>query len=258
MKPIFISYSQQHRDLTETLASRLDGASVTLPDRTAAQLTVWWDRDVRPGQSFTEITRALDEAPAVVVIWSEGAIASDWVYAEAIRASAQRKIVTARAAGLDPQRIPLPFNAVNAALADDHAAVLAAIRRVIAGERTELPANLPGATFRNWLIDPKQEPLPARAVALRPASLLVARHRIVPFIDVHGLRENFVAWATGTPAHALGRRALGRLVHGPGGTGKTRAMIEVADTLTREHGWLAGFVPRGIRGAGPERNRSTA
>jgi hypothetical protein len=88
-------------------------------------------------------------------------------------------------------------------------------------------------------------------MAVRPASLLVARHRIAPFIDIHGLRADFVAWATGTPASALGRRALGRLVHGPGGLGKTRAMIEVAETLMREHGWLAGFVPRGIRGAGP-------
>jgi hypothetical protein len=252
VKPIFISYSSRRRDLTETLARRLEGAAVTLPDGTTGQLAVWWDRELRPGRPFTpDITRALDEAPAVIVIWSDGAVASDWVYAEAVRAAGQHKLVTVSDSGLDPKRIPLPFNIVHSCRLDDHPAILNAIQKIIAGEGSELPADLPGATFRNWLIDPKQEALPARAVALRPASLLVARHRIVPFIDIHGLRENFVAWATGTPAHALGRRALGRLVHGPGGLGKTRALIEVADALTRDHGWLAGFVPRGIRGAVP-------
>jgi tetratricopeptide (TPR) repeat protein len=92
--------------------------------------------------------------------------------------------------------------------------------------------------------------LPQGAVSFSPASLLVAKHRVVPFNDIHGLRENFVAWAAGSPPHAMGRSALGRLVHGAGGLGKTRAMIEVADLLTSEHGWIAGFVPRGVRGAG--------
>jgi hypothetical protein len=52
--------------------------------------------------------------------------------------------------------------------------------------------------------------------------------------------------------HALGRVALGRLVHAPAGLGKTRALIEIAEELTRAHGWLAGFVPRDVRGAGRE------
>ena len=69
MKPIFISYSSRHRDLTESLARRLEGASVTLPDGTTGQLTVWWDHELRPGRPFTpDITRALDKAPAVVMI----------------------------------------------------------------------------------------------------------------------------------------------------------------------------------------------
>jgi hypothetical protein len=46
--------------------------------------------------------------------------------------------------------------------------------------------------------------------------------------------------------------ALGRLVHAPAGLGKTRALIEIAEELTRAHGWLAGFVPRDVRGAGRE------
>jgi hypothetical protein len=56
-------------------------------------------------------------------------------------------------------------------------------------------------------------------------------------------------WATGVPEHAMGRSALGRLLHAPAGLGKTRALIEIADGLTRARGWLAGFVPRDVRGA---------
>ena len=72
------------------------------------------------------------------------------------------------------------------------------------------------------------------------------------FDDIHGLREEFDRWATGAPAHAMGLPVLGRLVHAAAGLGKTRALIEIADELTCAHGWLAGFVPRDIRGAGRE------
>jgi hypothetical protein len=74
VKPIFISYSSKHRDLTDALVRRLEGAPVTLADGTTETLTVWRDRDLRPGRPFTpDITRALDDAPAVIVIWTEGA-----------------------------------------------------------------------------------------------------------------------------------------------------------------------------------------
>jgi hypothetical protein len=36
-----------------------------------------------------------------VVVWTQGAVTSDWVYAEAVRAAAQRKVVTVRAADVD-------------------------------------------------------------------------------------------------------------------------------------------------------------
>jgi len=65
VKPIFISYSSQHRDVTESLARRLEGAPVALPDVSTEHLTVWWDCNLRAGSPFTpDITRALDEAPS--------------------------------------------------------------------------------------------------------------------------------------------------------------------------------------------------
>jgi hypothetical protein len=243
---IFISYSFQHRDPTRDLVDAIEAEH--------GKGSVWWDQaGLRDGDQFSpEITRALDAAKAVVVVWTQGAVASSWVYAEAVRAANQRKVVTVRAADLDPDLIPLPFNVFHTGLVDDTRAVLDGIAKRLAGEPSPLPSALPGTGFRGFLLDPKQEALPRHAMATRPASLLLAKHRLVPFNDIHGIREAFVRWATEPPPHAMGRMALGRLVHAPAGLGKTRALIEIAEELTRAHGWLAGFVPRDIRGAGRE------
>jgi TIR domain len=192
---IFISYSSKHRDLTRSLAVAIEaqyGAGA-----------VWWDDELRAGDAFTpEITQALDDSKAVVVVWTDGAVSSNWVYAEAVRAASQRKIVTVRAPDLDPDRIPLPFNVFHTCLADDTRGVLDALAKRLGGEPSPPPSALPGTGFRAFLLDPKQERLPARAIARRPASLLLAKHRLVPFDDFHGLRQDFVTWATTAPAHA--------------------------------------------------------
>jgi tetratricopeptide (TPR) repeat protein len=243
---IFISYSTEHRDLTRDLAAAIETHY--------GEGSVWWDQaGLRSGDRFSpEITRALDDAKAVVVVWTEGAVASDWVYAEAVRAAAQRKVVTVRATDLDPSLIPLPFSVFHTCLVHDTRAVLDAIAKRLGGEASPLPSAMPGQGFRTFLLDPKQEALPIRAMVTRPASLLLAKHRSVPFDDIHGIRDAFVRWATEMPPNAIGRTALGRIVHAPAGVGKTRALIEIADELTRSHGWLAGFVPRDIRGTGRE------
>jgi TIR domain len=243
MAEIFISYSSRQRDVTRALAAAIEAEH--------GIGSVWWDQaGLRCGDRFnTEITQALDDAKAVVVVWTKGSVASDWVYAEAVRAAGQRKVVTVRSPDLDPNLIPLPFNVYHTSVVDDISAVLASIAKRLSGKPSELPSALPGPGF---LLDPKQEALPARAIVTRPAALLLAKHRLVPFDDIHGLRAEFVQWATGAPAHALGSPALGRLVHAAAGLGKTRALIEIADELVRAHGWLAGFVPRDIRGAGRE------
>ena len=67
------------------------------------------------------------------MVWTQGAVASDWVYAEAVRAAAQRKVVTVRAADLDPSLIPLPFNVFHTCLVHDTRAVLDAHRKAAVG-----------------------------------------------------------------------------------------------------------------------------
>jgi tetratricopeptide (TPR) repeat protein len=246
MADIFISYSSQHCDLTCELATAIDqhfGAG-----------SVWWDQTgLRAGDRFSpEITRALDAARAVVVVWTQAAVASDWVYAEAVRAANRRTVVTIHADDLDLNLIPLPFNVFHSCRVGDMRAVLEAIEKRLSGELSPLPSAMPGPGFRGFLLDPKQERLPSRAVATRPASQLLAKHRLVPFVDIHGLRDNFIRWATSVPEHAMERSTLCRLLHAPAGLGKTRALIEIADELTLAYGWLAGFVPREVRGAGRE------
>jgi serine/threonine-protein kinase len=71
---IFISYARDDRAWVEPLAAALVDAG----------LSVWWDVRTRPGQSFdAQIEQALAEAKAVVVVWSQAALASHWVKAEA-------------------------------------------------------------------------------------------------------------------------------------------------------------------------------
>jgi hypothetical protein len=110
---IFISYSSQQRDLIRALATTMEqqfGAG-----------SVWWDQaGLRAGDRFSpEITRALDAAKAVVVVWTTGSVISDWVYAEATRAATERKVVMARTSDVDESRIPLPFNVFHTCLIED-------------------------------------------------------------------------------------------------------------------------------------------
>src|SRR5262245_46311777 len=67
-------------------------------------------------------------ADAVVVVWTQGSVVSDWVYAEATRAAHQGTLVPVRDKDLDPKSIPLPFYSVfHTCLANDTRAVLDAI-----------------------------------------------------------------------------------------------------------------------------------
>ena len=91
------------------------------------------------------------------------------------------------------------------------------------------------------LIDPKQKPLPRDPREISPSELLQAKYAVVPYADVTGMAAELLDWCTDDP-----RPTAGRLIHGPGGLGKTRLLIEVAAKL-REQGWIAGFLDRPAR-----------
>jgi hypothetical protein len=70
MSDVFISYANSDRERARELANALS----------ARGWSVWWDRNIKAGQSFDEvIERELDAAKSIVVLWSQASIASEWV-----------------------------------------------------------------------------------------------------------------------------------------------------------------------------------
>lgn len=237
MSHVFISYSSRHRDLTRTLAERL----------VAAGYPVWWDHALEAWGPFrTQIEAALQESGAVVVIWSAGAKKSDWVIAEAEKAREHYKLVNLRAPDFPHSEMPAPFNRIDHVhlLDDDLDPILRSIETVWRGI---VPTGVQPrhATYRGQygvaLFSQKLEPPPTDLADLAPSALLQARYAIVPYVDEAGFLADTLDWCRGTGRYAQEPRATaGRLVHGPGGLGKTRAMIETVRQL-RDEGWLAGF-----------------
>ena len=84
-----------------------------------AGYSVWWDTELVGGDEFkTVILKELDAAQAVIVIWTPASVSSNWVYSEANRAQAQKKLVTVRSADVDVRLIPPPFDTLHVDLLD--------------------------------------------------------------------------------------------------------------------------------------------
>ena len=74
MADVFLSYAQEDRTRARKLADALRELG----------WDVWWDAHVYVGTRFrSEITRQLQAAKCVVVLWSQASIESDWVIDEA-------------------------------------------------------------------------------------------------------------------------------------------------------------------------------
>ena len=103
MSQVFISYSSTDRERAKRLAEAVK----------AAGYSVWWDRQIAPGEIFDEvIEKALDQSACVVVIWSSASVKSDWVKAEAAEAAKRKVLVPVL---LDSVTIPLEFRRIQAA-----------------------------------------------------------------------------------------------------------------------------------------------
>jgi len=71
---VFLSYAREDVGTAKQLAMVIGSAGHT----------VWWDREIQGGSHFSsEIDKELKAADAVVVLWSQAAIASPWVQDEA-------------------------------------------------------------------------------------------------------------------------------------------------------------------------------
>jgi hypothetical protein len=100
---VFLSYARPDRALIVELAVALE----------ARGCACWFDHFIAGGERFREAINArIDTARAVVALWSEHSVKSDWVIYEADRAHKAGKLVPLRMASLAPDRVPAPYPAV--------------------------------------------------------------------------------------------------------------------------------------------------
>ncbi len=97
MAKIFLSYAREDVDAAKQLAGCIASAGHE----------VWWDRHIQGGSRFSdEIDRALKDAEAVVVLWSDASVASAWVQDEAAEGRDSGRLVPV---ALGECRPPLGF-----------------------------------------------------------------------------------------------------------------------------------------------------
>lgn len=103
MVEIFVSYSREDRARVTPFVELLINKG----------FSVWWDRDIHPGDSFEEsIDKHILEARCVVVVWSQHSVNSRWVKNEALEGMDRNILIPVL---LDDVRIPVAFKQAQAA-----------------------------------------------------------------------------------------------------------------------------------------------
>jgi len=98
---IFVSYSRQDKALVAPLVAALE----------AEGWSVWWDPEITPGEEFDSlISRELERARALVVVWTPGSVDSRWVRGEARDAADRGVLVPVR---FQNAKLPIDFRAVH-------------------------------------------------------------------------------------------------------------------------------------------------
>ena len=104
MADVFISYAKTDRPLASKLAAMLE----------AEGWKVRWDTSLTIGDDFrNEIMIELGRARAVIAIWTDASIKSDWVRSEAGRAQADRKLIPLKLPNLTYKDLPPPFDVLH-------------------------------------------------------------------------------------------------------------------------------------------------
>lgn len=94
---IFISYNREDQAVARRFAEAF----------AAEGFAVWWDGTLQSGDAYDEVTeKALDEAKAVVVLWSPRSVGSRWVRAEATVADRNGTLIPCM---IEPCRRPVMF-----------------------------------------------------------------------------------------------------------------------------------------------------
>ena len=99
MSRVFLSYARADAAAAEKLAEAI----------AAAGHGVWWDRHIHGGSRFaSEIDRALKDAEAIVVLWSQASCESAWVQDEAGEGRESGRLVPATLDSTRPPRYGRP------------------------------------------------------------------------------------------------------------------------------------------------------
>lgn len=100
---IFLSYSRDDAVTARRFAEGLQ----------AQGFSVWWDATLSAGESYDQVTeKALNEAKAVVVLWSRKSVNSRWVRAEATEADRNKTLVPVM---IEPCKRPIMFELTHTA-----------------------------------------------------------------------------------------------------------------------------------------------
>jgi tetratricopeptide (TPR) repeat protein len=156
---VFISYARADLEHAVALQALLEGPPYNK--------RVWRDKtELRPGEHVDEaIPRALRAAKAVVVLWSQTSVRSEWVRNEATYAYFAGKIATLSVPGFDYGTLPATYRPLNcgdlAALLQDPALLLDALARIAAARAPAPPK----------LIDTHQLPRTPNTFVARSAEL---------------------------------------------------------------------------------------
>lgn len=162
---VFISYKRDERPQVAAIARRL----------AALKLSVWFDAEMRSGTTFdAEIDKKVRAAKCVLVCWSPGAVASDWVRGEATIGRGRGVLCAAMLLACD---LPAPFNLVHAndltagigPANSEWLAVLESIGALIArpglAEYERLETSRDPAAYGAWIARYPNDPLAESVVA---------------------------------------------------------------------------------------------
>jgi hypothetical protein len=128
MADVFISYAKADRPLALKLAAMLE----------AEGWKTWWDTSLIPGDDFrNEIMTELGRARAVIVIWTDASIKSDWVRSEAGRAQPDRKLIPVKLAHLTYKDLPPPFDVLHTENLGEEDKIKAAVVALLAKPQVE-------------------------------------------------------------------------------------------------------------------------
>ena len=156
MPDIFLSYSRDDKATARRFAEGFEREG----------LSVWWDATLNPGEAYDKVTeKALEEARAVVVLWSKKSVDSRWVRSEATQANANGTLVPVM---IEPCKRPIMFELTQTSdlshwngdpMDGEWQSYLAGVRRFVRRDATDAgptaaPAWIPDRrnSIRPWVI----------------------------------------------------------------------------------------------------------